>query len=758
MSANKSRAWIGVAIFFIVVSIVLAVALIVIGLEWHNLKQDKNNEQTQSGALNQSENGYMEKADPSPFDELTVEEYKQVFDFILAQKELSLVSAADASTNSNYVYLIDTVLPDKKDILAHIDEGGEMPVRSARVIGIMGAKSPPVIEEYIVSPIPNPSQYRLYINPIQPNPIPFSARPDFGSIPELKAQEKAMSEITEVLYPVLAESYGYWYHNCTGTGRCLYSMTAARNLGPNSDRYIILYFFRTKIDGYYLYPIDLSIMIRSDLSDTERYYADYIYYKDQVFRSAEDLLRKYKAGSIQKEKFPVPKDGPVYGSPARKRVGEKWKKPPVQTLPEGNRFKVKGQHVEYLDWSFNFRLRTTTGLHLLDVRHGNERIAYEIGMADIAVYYGGKAPYGVIINYLDAGWVIGSLFFEMIRGVDCPSNAQYFDNTFFSPAEATTVTYKNVLCIFELDTGLPLRRHFSADLYGEDHSDYHYFFSVPDTVLVVRTIATVWNYDYIFDYLFHQNGVIEIKVASTGYVQAQPAGPGTEKYGFNINNEYKVMAPLHHHMFNFKVDLDIGGTKNRFATWDIKVENQTHPYVPNTRLYRKYFTQDLRRTEKDALIKYNFDEPKYYVVYNENNLNSAGNKRGYRVFSNQFAKLMLPEGWQIENAVSWARHQVAVTKHKDNEDTTATPYNQIEANYPIRKFERFYEDNENIVDEDLVVWACVGLHHIPVVEDVAVTTTAGKQLGVVLMPMNFFDEDPSMMTQDGVLRRPEDKK
>jgi len=36
----------------------------------------------------------------------------------------------------------------------------------------------------------------------------------------------------------------------------------------------------------------------------------------------------------------------------------------------------------------------------------------------------------------------------------------------------------------------------------------------------VRTISTLGNYDFLFDYIFHLDGTIEVKAAASGFVQA----------------------------------------------------------------------------------------------------------------------------------------------------------------------------------------------------------------------------------------------
>jgi hypothetical protein len=41
------------------------------------------------------------------------------------------------------------------------------------------------------------------------------------------------------------------------------------------------------------------------------------------------------------------------------------------------------------------------------------------------------------------------------------------------------------------------------------------------TALIVRTTATVYNYDYIYNYVFHMDGAMEVAAAASGYLQAR---------------------------------------------------------------------------------------------------------------------------------------------------------------------------------------------------------------------------------------------
>ena len=52
--------------------------------------------------------------------------------------------------------------------------------------------------------------------------------------------------------------------------------------------------------------------------------------------------------------------------------------------------------------------------------------------------------------------------------------------------------------------------------------------------------------------------------------------------------------------------------------------------------------------------------------------------------------------------------------------------------------------------QDLVAWVTAGFLHIPHAEDIPNTVTVGNGGGVLLRPHNYFDEDPSVNSPDGV--------
>jgi diamine oxidase len=53
-------------------------------------------------------------------------------------------------------------------------------------------------------------------------------------------------------------------------------------------------------------------------------------------------------------------------------------------------------------------------------------------------------------------------------------------------------------------------------------------------------------------------------------------------------------------------------------------------------------------------------------------------------------------------------------------------------------------NGENLVNEDLVLWASVGVLHMPHSEDIPNTATPGNGGSIWLRPYNYFDQDPAV--------------
>ena len=79
----------------------------------------------------------------------------------------------------------------------------------------------------------------------------------------------------------------------------------------------------------------------------------------------------------------------------------------LQVEPDGKRYTINHRHVSYLHWEFDIRLSALTGPQIYDVRFQGDRIAYELGLSEIAVYYSGDSPVQRVTDFVDSGALIG---------------------------------------------------------------------------------------------------------------------------------------------------------------------------------------------------------------------------------------------------------------------------------------------------------------------------------------------------------------
>ncbi|XP_061171211.1 putative amine oxidase [copper-containing] [Saccostrea echinata] len=649
---------------------------------------------------------------------------------MFAQRSLNLTMQSEATLSSNYIYTMELILPEKKDIESNPHRQLK---RKALVTVFHGGKVNPVVAEYCVQLAPRPGFCGI------PRYIPFSFRPSTN--PETSAAIEVLIEETNRLAgDILFESFEGSLVNCGN--RCLGFEIgvpyAAITSGVRDEgfRGFWLPFLQRRRPST-LNPVDFVVLVTMNGTATPQT-AD-VWYNGQLFDSLQSFRKAWQRGMVNKLHVSFPSDPlPSQVFPPHPQ------RPPTQVEPDGKRYSIKGQSVHYMNWDFQFGVSPTHGPQLFQIKFKNEMIVYQLGLSEMTVFYSSSGPIGRFANFFDSVGLIGNSIQTLVPGVDCPTHATFADSRFMSETSDIPVIKNNSICVFEHNTGIPLRRHYVADDYPSG-----YYEGVPNTVLVLRMIATLVNYDYIYDFMFYHNGAMETKVTTSGidllsYVQ------NTCKYGFQINKQ--AIGLLHHHMFNFKVDLDIGGTKNSYSTYDIREERVQNQFLRGRYPEKWYQTKIVKvdyATEREAAFRYNFSQPRYHVFYNEENRDKFGNPKAYRLLLRGMSKNLFREGVGNEPGASWLRYQLAVTKRKETEQYSSSKYATFDGEDRVVNFESFIGD-EPILQEDLVAWVTLGIQHIPHTDEVPIMQTVGGDVSFFLLPFNYFPKDPSFGIRDSV--------
>uniref|UniRef100_G1Q6A9 Amine oxidase n=2 Tax=Myotis lucifugus TaxID=59463 RepID=G1Q6A9_MYOLU len=689
------------------------------------------------------------------FSDLSIQELKAVRSFLWSRKDLRLEPSRGSTITKNYVFLIEMLLPRKLQVLKFLDQGQRRPAREARAVIFFGAQEHPNVTEFAVGPLPWPH----YLRPLPPRTghrMSWNSRPISSA--EYVLLSHTLQEATRPLHQFFLDTTGFSFQDCHT--RCLtFTDVAPQGLASGERRtWFILQRF---VEGFFLHPTGLELLLDHSSMNAQDWAVEQVWYNGKFYRSPEELARKYDAGEVDvvvlEDPLPEGKgakgreEPPLFSSykPRGHFPSPMTVKGPHLVQPQGPRYRLEGNAVLYGGWSFAFRLRSSTGLQVLNVHFGGERIAYEVSLQDAVSLYGGHTPVGMQTKYIDVGWGLGTVTHELAPGIDCPETATFLDALHYFDAD-DPVHYPRALCVFEMPTGVPLRRHFDSDANG----GFNFYAGLQGQVLVLRTTSTVYNYDYIWDFIFYPNGVMEAKMHATGYVHATFYTPEGLRYGTRLHMH--LIGNIHTHLVHYRVDLDVAGTKNSFQTLGMKLENITNPWSPEHRLVQPTLEQTGYSREREAAFRFGQTLPKY-LLFTSPKENRWGHQRSYRLQIHSMAEQVLPPGWEEERAFTWARYPLAVTKYRESERCSSSIYNQNDPWDPPVVFEEFLQNNENIEEEDLVPWVTVGFLHIPHSEDIPNTATPGNSVGFMLRPFNFFPEDPSVASRDTVIVRPRDK-
>ncbi|XP_052576990.1 amiloride-sensitive amine oxidase [copper-containing]-like [Peromyscus californicus insignis] len=666
---------------------------------------------------------------PQVFLDLTPFEMRMVHNFLMSRRELELQPSETPTLAKNSVYLIEMLLPTKKNVLEFLDKGKATPVREARVVIFFGAQEHPNVTEFAVGPLPQP----IYMRIISPGPW---RHPSWTSRPINKAEHSlihhTLKKATEPLHQFFLDTTDYSLKDCDED--CLTFTYVAPHVTEPGQRRSWFILQRYMADQS-LQPTGLEILLDHGSTDVQLWKVEQVWYNGKLFNSPEELAQKYEDGEVaivvimeslpkdteqpQLSSFSVtPKKSPTTISMARRRVTESYIPP----------YNIENNTVYYRDWIFSFRLRPSSGLQILNLHFRGVRIAYEVSVQEAVAQFGGHIPAGIRTKYMNVGWGLDNVTHQLVRGIDCPHTATFLEVIHHYDTDKP-VYYPQALCLFEMPVGIPIKRHFDSNFKVNFNSGA----GTREHVLVLRTISTVHHYDYIWDFIFYPDGAMETKMQATGLPNATFYQPKEMRYISQSHTH--LFSNIHTHLVHYRIDLDVAGSKNSFQTLQIIQENITRD--SRHHVTRNSIKQTIYSQEQQAAFHFGKPLPNYLVFSNSHkNYLSQGSSYRLQIYS-KIHQVELP-GWQKKRGVSWARYPLAVTKYRDSERCSSSIYNQNNPWNPPVVFEDFIQNSTNIEDKDLVAWVTVGFHNMPRSEESTNMNTPGNSVGFMLRPLNFF--------------------
>ncbi|MEE6516071.1 hypothetical protein FKM82_025278, partial [Ascaphus truei] len=599
------------------------------------------------------------------FADLDPKEFSAVVEYLQKNLGVELVNAAEANPSENCIYYIDVKYPSKREVLDYLDKGASKPTREALAVIFFGNQRDPNITELVVGPLPSPSYHKDITLEKYKDKLPYYRRPVIGK-EYVEAYNLVYHKEFATAPHFLRDVFGY-----DGTNfAALTTVPRGFKSGDRSTWFVL--FHNVSGSCFALHPVGLEILIDHKSLDVTKWKVSKVFYIGVYYSNMADLEEQYNAGKVKVVKMDKvlpeddigsmnPKVPPIHGAP-------------IQYEPSGARYSVNRNQVNFLSWSFTFGINVNAGLRLFDIRFNDERIVYELSSQEAIAIYGSNTPGGMITRYMDGSFGIGRFSHELVRGVDCPYLATYVDTHYLMESQ-TPETTKNAICIFEHNSGVPLRRH-----YSNMHSLY--YGGLASTVLVVRAVSTLINYDYVWDFIFYQNGAIEAKMHATGYISSSFYFADGLDYGSRVGEH--TLGTLHTHFINYKVDMDVGanlphslsfaGTANSILTQDMQFNPLNVPWQPDTKIQRPKVVRQVLETENQAAFPLDGKTPRY-VHFTSNRTNKWGHPRSYRIQIVSFAGEFLPEESPIEEAMGWARYKSASSGQsaKDGEQESKLP-------------------------------------------------------------------------------------
>ncbi|KAK0630517.1 copper amine oxidase [Bombardia bombarda] len=682
----------------------------------------------------------------NPWSSISPDDVTAVWDLVHAPASgLNLTAPANATLTDNYVYFIDTLHTNKSEILPYIDGNGPQPSKYARVVIFEGGKEEPISQEYMVGPLPVSSSTAIekldYIfNGGKGGEVPFNGRYYDGkrsaaTEPLLVSVMSSISDITVALF-----DGGYFGSGDKRTNLTAGSTTPVSYDGTQAFRTIM---FRYPGLASYMTPIDLYVLLDITGTDATKYFLRGIVTNERFFPTVAELRAAYDAGELKNE-FPQTRDQEwaLLKPVAEMGVRDLEDRLAPQSVElGGKRYKLdrEQQYVEYMGWTFYISFSRTLGLMFYDIKFKGERVLYELSLQEAAAQYAGYQPKAANTVYHDTYYSIGTYSATLVEGFDCPFGSTLLNITF--PEGDHTEVHPDALCIFEQDSGFPLARHRTG---GSTDYGFTRLGSVKGSALHTRTVHTVGNYDYLFDYAFHLDGSIEISVRASGYLQSSPYYKDQGKYGPRISEG--TQGSYHDHVLSFKADFDIVDAKNSLQSTELIVVNQTQPWFPELGIFEQ---MELNTTLMSTEKQFNWapNGQTMYSVVSSNSTNKWGEKRGYRLVPGRSnIHLSIGDSPFTRKQSGLLKSHLAVTQQHDNEPYANSWQNINLPEAPQHDFLKFF-DGESVDNEDIVVWFNLGMHHFTRSEDVPVTLFTEAVTSIVFAPQNFNDR-----AQEGDLR------
>lgn len=269
---------------------------------------------------------------------------------------------------------------------------------------------------------------------------------------------------------------------------------------------------------------------------------------------------------------PVPED--IFNQDV---LGPKFKETKLQIAPSTlEDIKLDGNHVQWANWDFRFSFNQREGLVLHQIAFSDQgklrSICYRASISEMLVPYSDPSKSAIWREFFDSGeYGLGYVSTEASAGKPLPENAVTLNAVFPTESLDLSLKYPNRIFFYERDGG---------GMLGHTQSDDGSCIYARAKELVIGFVATVGNYDYIYKWVFREDGAFSFEAELLGLIlnktiqdevcqicAVQAAeGPGTfvargdQRFGTIVSPQ--LAGTFHQHWINLRMDFDIDGPVN----------------------------------------------------------------------------------------------------------------------------------------------------------------------------------------------------
>ena len=413
-------------------------------------------------------------------------------------------------------------------------------------------------------------------------------------------------------------------------------------------------------------------------------------------------------------------------------------KPYQVVQPEGPSFRIKGQRIDWEKWNLRLGFNYREGMTLHDVSYDGRSLFYRISLAEMFVPYGDpRAPYPRKAAFDLGNDGAGINANNLQLGCDCLGTIKYFD-AWHNDSAGQPVKMPNVVCCHEQDDGILWK-----------HTNFRTQDAVVarSRILVLQTVITVSNYEYIFAFHLGQDASIHYEVRATGILSTVPTSlDSAENLPYGTKVAPGVLAPYHQHLFSLRIDPALDGHANTLFI------EESHPLpVDDPTVHNPFgigYTTHSHPVSRESGHDLDHTRNRTFKLLNERVTNPTTNTPvGFKLLP-AYSQMLLahPDSYHARRS-EFAQHAVWVTRYQDDDHFPAGKYTMQSPGgegiaSAIAKRQQADPGATTIRDSDIVLWHTFGSTHNPRIEDWPVMPS--EKMTVGLKPANFFSGNPGL--------------